>query len=187
MNSTALPSARSSITRSGSCRTTSIYGSRATTRRVPIKAAGALARRRCKHSLTPSHCEGKNDRGLNIITQRTDHLQKGTVCKIKFKVLHEIPAARATLAREKVVFPGSLLFPYLLGLPSRNLLEQFAHAVNGPNLDAPSVIQKFFVIGLFRIAFKRSRFVRPLGLDPKLMAAASFSRSWPPVQFEQSL
>ena len=48
-------------------------------------------------------------------------------------------------------------------------------------------VQKFVVIGLFRIAFKRSRFVRPLGLDPKLMAAASFSRSWPPVQFEQSL
>jgi hypothetical protein len=43
----------------GSCRTTSIYGSRATTRRDPIKAAGASARRRCKPSLTPSPLRGK--------------------------------------------------------------------------------------------------------------------------------
>ena len=40
---------------------------------------------------------------------------------------------------------------------------------------ATSIIQKFFVIGLFPIAFKRSRFVRPLGY--------SIRSSWLPQVF----
>ena len=33
------------------------------------------------------HCEGKNDRCLNTISQRTGHLQKDTVRKIEYKLL----------------------------------------------------------------------------------------------------
>jgi hypothetical protein len=58
-SSIASPSERGSMPRSGICRTTSIYGSKATTRRDRIKAAGASARRPCKHSLTPSPLRGK--------------------------------------------------------------------------------------------------------------------------------
>ena len=50
---------KSSMPRSRICRMASIYGSKATTRRDRIKAAGASARRRCKHSLTPSRLRVK--------------------------------------------------------------------------------------------------------------------------------
>ena len=51
-SSTGSRSARRSIARSTSCRPTSTPGSANTTRRGPIRAAGASARRRCRPSLT---------------------------------------------------------------------------------------------------------------------------------------
>src|SRR3977135_3119197 len=90
MNSTASLSARSFTPRSGSCRTISTNGSEVTTRNGRIKAAGVSARRRCKHSLTPSPLRGKKRSLPDHHQQRTGHLQKGTVCKIKYKLLHFI-------------------------------------------------------------------------------------------------
>jgi len=58
-SSIASRSERGSMPRSRICRMASIYGSKATTRRDRIKAAGASARRRCKHSLTPSRLRVK--------------------------------------------------------------------------------------------------------------------------------
>src|SRR3979409_758971 len=88
MNSIASLSARSSMPRSGSYRTTSTNGSEVTTRNGRIKAAGVSARRRRKHSLTPSPLRGKKRSLPDHHQQRTGHLQKGTVCKIKYKLLH---------------------------------------------------------------------------------------------------
>jgi hypothetical protein len=73
--------------RSGSYRTTSTNGSKVTTRKDRIKAAGVSARRRRKHSLTPSPLRGKKRSLPDHHQQRTGHLQKGTVCKIKYKLL----------------------------------------------------------------------------------------------------
>src|SRR3981081_985116 len=87
MNSIASLSARSSMPRSGSYRTTSTNGSKVTTRKDRIKAAGVSARRRRKHSLTPSPLRGKKRSLPDHHQQRTGHLQKGTVCKIKYKLL----------------------------------------------------------------------------------------------------
>ena len=53
------PSEKSSMHRSRSCRTILISGSKATTRRGRIKAAGVLAKRRCRHFLTQSRLRGK--------------------------------------------------------------------------------------------------------------------------------
>src|ERR1700730_2463273 len=74
--------------RLGSCRTISTNGSEVTTRNGRIKAAGVSASRRCKHSLTPSPLRGKKRSLPDHHQQRTGHLQKGTVCKIKYKLLH---------------------------------------------------------------------------------------------------
>src|ERR1700732_4593165 len=74
--------------RLGSCRTISTNGSEVTTRSGRIKAAGVSASRRCKHSLTPSPLRGKKRSLPDHHQQRTGHLQKGTVCKIKYKLLH---------------------------------------------------------------------------------------------------
>src|SRR6195256_2761007 len=76
------------LPRSGSYRTTSTNGSKVTTRKDRIKAAGVSARRRRKHSLTPSPLRGKKRSLPDHHQQRTGHLQKGTVCKIKYKLLH---------------------------------------------------------------------------------------------------
>src|ERR1700732_84797 len=76
--------------RLGSCRTISTNGSEVTTRNGRIKAAGVSASRRCKHSLTPSPLRGKKRSLPDHHQQRTGHLQKGTVCKIKYKLLQEI-------------------------------------------------------------------------------------------------
>src|ERR1700730_7243889 len=76
--------------RLGSCRTISTNGSEVTTRNGRIKAAGVSASRRCKHSLTPSPLRGKKRSLPDHHQQRTGHLQKGTVCKIKYKLLHFI-------------------------------------------------------------------------------------------------
>src|ERR1700720_1036049 len=73
--------------RLGSCRTISTNGSEVTTRNGRIKAAGVSASRRCKHSLTPSPLRGKKRSLPDHHQQRTGHLQKGTVCKIKYKLL----------------------------------------------------------------------------------------------------
>src|ERR1700730_1185071 len=73
--------------RLGSCRTISTNGSEVTTRNGRIKAAGAAASRRCKHSLTPSPLRGKKRSLPDHHQQRPGHLQKGTVCKIKYKLL----------------------------------------------------------------------------------------------------
>src|ERR1700730_15972956 len=77
--------------RLGSCRTISTNGSEVTTRNGRIKAAGVSASRRCKHSLTPSPLRGKKRSLPDHHQQRTGHLQKGTVCKIKYKLLHFRP------------------------------------------------------------------------------------------------
>src|SRR3984893_9693754 len=74
--------------RLGSCRAISTNGSEVTTRTGRIKAAGVAASRRCKHSLTPSPLRGKKRSLPDHHQQRTGHLQKGTVCKIKYKLLH---------------------------------------------------------------------------------------------------
>src|SRR3984893_4339961 len=58
-----------------------------TTRNGRIKAAGVSASRRCKHSLTPSPLRGKKRSLPDHHQQRTGHLQKGTVCKIKYTLL----------------------------------------------------------------------------------------------------
>src|SRR3981081_2495858 len=92
MNSIASLSARSSMPRSGSYRTTSTNGSKVTTRKDRIKAAGVSARRRRKHSLTPSPLRGKKRSLPDHHQQRTGHLLKGTVCKIKYKLLQVITA-----------------------------------------------------------------------------------------------
>src|SRR6202047_4124171 len=79
--------------RLGSCRTISTNGSEVTTRNGRIKAAGVSASRRCKHSLTPSPLRGKKRSLPDHHQQRTGHLQKGTVCKIKYKLLQPTLAA----------------------------------------------------------------------------------------------
>ena len=56
----SLPSARSSMPRSRTCRLISIYGPEATMKKGRIKDAGASARPRCKPSLTPSPLRGSN-------------------------------------------------------------------------------------------------------------------------------
>src|ERR1700716_4246264 len=73
--------------RSGSYRTTSTNGSKVTTRKERIKDAGVSARRRRKHSLTPSPLRGKKRSLPDHHQQRTGHLQKGTVCRVKYKLL----------------------------------------------------------------------------------------------------
>src|ERR1700724_960325 len=75
--------------RLGSCRTISTNGSEViiTTRNGRIKAAGVSASRRFKHSSTPSPLRGKKRSLPDHHQQRTGHLQKGTVCKIKYKLL----------------------------------------------------------------------------------------------------
>src|SRR2546427_7271110 len=78
--------------RLGSCRTISTNGSEVTTRNGRIKAAGVSASRRCKHSLTPSQLRGKKRSLPDHHQQRTGHLQKGTVCKIKYKLLQLPPS-----------------------------------------------------------------------------------------------
>src|SRR2546421_1040346 len=95
MNSIASLSARSSMPRSGSYRTTSTNGSKVTTRKDRIKAAGVSARRRRKPSLTPSPLRGKKRSLPDHHQQRTGHLQKGTVCKIKYKLLQLTHEARS--------------------------------------------------------------------------------------------
>src|SRR3984893_6771410 len=79
--------------RLGSCRAISTNGSEVTTRTGRIKAAGVAASRRCKHSLTPSPLRGKKRSLPDHHQQRTGHLQKGTVCKIKYKLLQRTRAA----------------------------------------------------------------------------------------------
>src|SRR4029077_3719259 len=74
--------------RLGSCRTISTNGSEVTTRNGRIKAAGVSASRRCKRSLTPSPLRGKKRSLPDHHQQRTGHLQQGTVCRIKYKLLH---------------------------------------------------------------------------------------------------
>src|ERR1700736_4196981 len=64
-----------------------------TTRNGRIKAAGVSASRRCKHSLTPPPLRGKKRSLPDHHQQRTGHLQKGTVCKIKYKLLHRMRSA----------------------------------------------------------------------------------------------
>src|SRR3979411_1855470 len=99
MNSTASLSARSSMPRSGSYRTILTNGSEVTMRKGPIKAAGVSARRRRKHSLTPSPLRGKKRSLPDHHQQRTGHLQKGTVCKIKYKLLqHNVLIYLKTIA-----------------------------------------------------------------------------------------
>src|SRR5258708_38698139 len=68
-------------------------GSEGTTRNGRIKAAG-----RCKHSLTPSPLRGKKRSLPDHHQQRTGHLQKGTVCKIKYKLLQIISTVAASSA-----------------------------------------------------------------------------------------
>src|ERR1700730_5307031 len=85
--------------RLGSCRTISTNGSEVTTRNGRIKAAGVSASRRCKHSLTPSPLRGKKRSLPDHHQQRTGHLQKGTVCKIKYKLLHNSPCATVFIGR----------------------------------------------------------------------------------------
>jgi hypothetical protein len=58
-SSIVLRSARSSMLPSMTCRRISIYGSEVTMRRGHIKGAGALAKRRCKLSSTPSRLRRK--------------------------------------------------------------------------------------------------------------------------------
>src|SRR5258705_9469068 len=84
--------------RLGSCRTISTNGSEVTTRNGRIKAAGVSASRRCKHSLTPSPLRGKKRSLPDHHQQRTGHLQKGTVCKIKYKLLQIISTVAASSA-----------------------------------------------------------------------------------------
>src|ERR1700730_10987444 len=84
--------------RLGSCRTISTNGSEVTTRNGRIKAAGVSASRRCKHSLTPSPLRGKKRSLPDHHQQRTGHLQKGTVCKIKYKLLHITCQCRCSIS-----------------------------------------------------------------------------------------
>src|SRR3977135_150766 len=88
MNSIASLSARSSMPRSGSYRTTSTNGSKVTTRKGGIKPAGVSATRLRNPPLTPSQLRGKKRSLPDHHQQQTGHLQKGTVCKIKYKLLH---------------------------------------------------------------------------------------------------
>ncbi len=57
-------------------------------RKGRIEAAGVSARRRCKRSLTPSPLRGKKRSLPDHHRRRTGHRQKGTVRKIKHKLLH---------------------------------------------------------------------------------------------------
>src|ERR1700704_433463 len=119
MNSIASLSARSSMPRSGSYRTTSTNGSKVTTRKDRIKAAGVSARRRRKHSLTPSPLRGKKRSLPDHHQQRTGHLQKGTVCKIKYKLLHLVDQPVAQLgALQPLTDQPDLVFDLTL-LPAR--------------------------------------------------------------------
>src|SRR2546421_8366726 len=89
--------------RLGSCRTISTNGSEVTTRNGRIKAAGVSASRRCKHSLTPSQLRGKKRSLPDHHQQRTGHLKKGTVCKIKYKLLHYIAPAGARKMPPRII------------------------------------------------------------------------------------
>ncbi|MGH6813070.1 MAG: hypothetical protein ACREDM_12275, partial [Methylocella sp.] len=86
-------------------------------------------------------CEGNNDRCLNIVTPRTDHLQKGTVRKIKYKLLH---ASKSTNSRP-LAHAGSWRFTQCgrLSQTSEAPFERIgAAAING----------SWFVRGLQRLA-----------------------------------
>jgi hypothetical protein len=87
------------------CRTASIYGSKATTRRDRIRAAGASASRRCKHSLTAPGCEGENDPCLTAIgsEQATSKRTLSVRSSTSYITLHTVrvcdPATRMPHAR----------------------------------------------------------------------------------------
>src|ERR1700724_1177698 len=86
-----------------------------TTRNGRIKAAGVSASRRCKHSLTPSPLRGKKRSLPDHHQQRTGHLQKGTVCKIKYKLLQ---LGRARGAHPKIPCRNQRCEPVAASSPS---------------------------------------------------------------------
>src|ERR1700732_5064636 len=122
--------------RLGSCRTISTNGSEVTTRNGRIKAAGVSASRRCKHSLTPSPLRGKKRSLPDHHQQRTGHLQKGTVCKIKYKLLQLLVGAAAIFYARKLRPPDrallccDLLYAYLSHL-SRSPRHTFLMGLSG--------------------------------------------------------
>src|ERR1700730_3572689 len=112
MNSTASLSARSFTPRSGSCRTISTNGSEVTMRNGRIKAAGVSARRRRKHSLTPSPLRGQKRSLPDHRQQQTGHLQQAppvrssTSYYIFLRLAGDAGACRASFAGNQAAGAG---------------------------------------------------------------------------------